>query len=221
MLAWRTRRPVAALCAGLAVLVAVDRVRPADPPTVEVTVAARHLAADHVLTRDDVVRRDVPADLVPGRPAVAGARADPAADVLGRRLAVDVPAGLPLVPELLVDDDAGPPPGTVVVPVRFADAGVAALLRAGMRVDVIAAGQQDGAEPERLARDALVLAGAGGGSPGADEEDVGGGSGLLGGAAGTGGSDADVPVLLAVTPEESVTLGGAAGSRTLGAVIVG
>lgn len=229
VLAWRTRRPVAALCAGLAVLLVVDRVRPADPPTVAVTVAARDLTADRVLTGDDLVRRDVPADLVPPGPAVAGARADPAADVLGRRLAVDVPAGLPVVPELLVDDDAGPPPGTVVVPVRFADAGVAALLRAGMRVDVIAAGLHDGAEPELLARDALVLGGSEAGGSGAgvsgaesgDEEHVGGGGGLLGGGDRTGGGDGDIPVLLAVTPEESVTLGGAAGSRALGAVIVG
>ncbi len=237
VVAWRTRRPVAALCAGLAVLLAVELLRAPDPPTVEVAVAARDLAADRTLTGGDVTRRVVPAalvpaGLVPAEHATAGEGADPVEDLLGRRLAVDVPAGLPVVPELLVDDDTAAPPGTVVVPVRFADTGVAAVLRAGMRVDVVASGLHDGAGPERVARDALVLGAPGIGSPDEDGDDggdagSGGGSGggLLGGG-GTGGGaagagDDDVPVLLAVTPEESIALGGASGSRALGAVIVG
>lgn len=309
VLAWRTRRPVAALCAGLAVLLAVERFRPPDPPTVEVLVAARDLAAGSAVTRADVVWRVLPVALVPpglasvgggsgesdadgsggggsgesdedrsggrgsgeggsngdqsggaGRPGEGvsdqggsggGATPRPAigeddadglvTDVLGRTLAVAVPEGLPLVPGLLIDDDATPPEGTVVVPVRFADTGVAAVLRPGMRVDVVAAGLHDGSEPERLARDALVLDGTGARS-GAGDDGSGGGSGsggsagsgngagsgggsggglLGGGGAGAGSGTADVPVLLAVTPEESVVLSGASGSRALGAVIVG
>jgi hypothetical protein len=99
--------------------------------------------------------------------------------------------------------------------VRFADTGVAAVLRPGMRVDVVAAAVLDGAEPVRLARDAVVLAQPGASAP----DDPEGAGGLFGG--GETGSGEPAPVLLAVTPDESVELGGATGSRALGAVIVG
>lgn len=215
LLAWRARRPLAALCAALAVVVVVERVRPPDPPTVEVPVAAHDLEAGAVLRLQDVHLQSVPPTLVPrGAPRRAG-------DVTGRPLLVAVPRGLPLVPELLADEAAVPPEGTVVVPVRFADAGVAALLRPGVLVDVVAAPVLDGDEPERLARGAVVLAPAGGG-------DVRGGTaeGPVGAAADRGGglldgSAADRPVLLAVRPDEAVSLGAAASSRVLGAVIVG
>lgn len=209
LIAWRARRPLAALCAGLAALVAVDLARPAELPTAHVLVAARDLPLGAELTDDDVRLDAVPVTLLP-----AGLGAPE--DVLGRRLAVPVPAGLPVVPELLVDDATAGPPGTVVVPVRFADAGVAAVLRPGMRVDVVAAAVLDGADPVRLARDAVVLARPGGGA--ADAAPDAAGAGLFGGAESAAES---APVLLAVTPEESVELGGATGSRVLGAVIVG
>jgi Flp pilus assembly protein CpaB len=212
VLAWRARRPVAALCAGLAVLLAVERVRPPDPPTLDVAVAARDLPPGTALTDADVELREVPEAITP-EPLRQGGT-----DLAGRRTAVAVPEGLPLVAALLADESATGPPGTVVVPVRFADAGVAGVLRPGMRVDVVASAVVDGAEPVRLASGAVVLAGTG---DAADAEDDGSGSdggGLIGG----GGTVADdEPVLLAVTPEESVHLGGATGSRVLGAVIVG
>lgn len=211
VLAWRARRPVAALCAGLAVLLAVERLRPPDPPTVEVAVAARDLAPGTALDEHDVELRRVPESLAP-EPLREGA-----VDLVGRRTAVAVPEGLPIAAALLADESATGPPGTVVVPVRFADAGVAGVLRPGMRVDVVAAAVVEGAEPVRLASGAVVLSGTGDGTP-VDEDAGAGGGGLLGG--GEGAED-DVPVLLAVTPEESVHLGGAAGSRVLGAVIVG
>jgi Flp pilus assembly protein CpaB len=281
VLTWRTRRPLAALCAGLAVLLAVERLRPPDPPVVEVVVAARDLALGTELRAADLVRRAVPAALVPdgmrgagpetthgpgsdgargvgddgardvlddrvgdvhddevrdvrddeapaaghdavhdpesGRlrdPAAPGARSQDAelAALVGRRLAVPVPAGLVLVPELLVPVEAVPPAGTVVVPVRFGDAGVAAVLRPGTLVDVVAAGVHDGEEPARLARGATVLP-----TPARADTDTAGG-GLLGGPA---PAEDDAPVLLAVTPDESVRLGAAGSSRVLGAVIVG
>ncbi|WP_454051124.1 SAF domain-containing protein [Cellulomonas sp. Marseille-Q8402] len=211
VLAWRARRPLAALCAGLAALVAVDLARPADAPTAQVLVAARDLDVGARLTEDDLTLDAVPVALLP-----PGLGADE--DLTGRRLAVAVPAGLPLVPELLVDDATTGPPGTVVVPVRFADTGVAAVLRPGMRVDVVAAPLLDGGEPVRLASGAVVLAQSGAAEAPDDGSDTGGGS-LLGG--GSAGASESAPVLLAVTPEESVELGGATGSRVLGAVIVG
>jgi len=256
VLTWRLRRPVAALCAGLAVALAVERLRPSDPPTLEVPVAARNLPLGTELTIDDVELRAVPTALIPeglltgpyptspsatvahehaanaahtpSSPSTDGRDPDrhhaflgPVADddarlaaVLGARLAVAVPAGMPLVPELIADPSGAGPPGTVVVPVRFADAGVAHVLRPGMRVDVIAAPRLDGDAPVRVAEGAVVLtlSDGTGGSGGSDS-----GGGLLGG---TVASD-DAPVLLAVTPDESVTLGGAAGTRSLAAVIVG
>jgi len=207
VVAWRARRPLAALCAGLAVLLAVDRLRPPEPATVAVPVAARDLEPGTVLTDADVVARAVPVTLVP--PGLAA----PGGDVLGRRTAVALPAGLAIAPQLLADEATTPPEGTVVVPVRFADAGVAGLLRPGTRVDVVAAALLDGGAPERLAAGALVLAGA---DPPRDRAT--GGAALLGG---TATAQDDAPVLLAVTPEESAALGAATASRVLGAVIVG
>lgn len=213
---WRTRRPLAALCAGIAALLAVQQLRPADPPTVPVLVAARDLAAGAELTARDVVRQAVPVDLVPAAwPGTGPTESAGVGGLAGRRLAVPVPAGLPLVPGLLVPDDATGPPGTVVVPVRFADPGVASVLRPGVLVDVVAAPAVDGADPERLARAATVLGlPTSGGATGSDD------AGLLGGGTGSGTVE-DVPVLLAVTPDESVRLGGSAGTRVLAAVIVG
>lgn len=223
LIGWRVRRPLAALCVGLAALVAVGLVRPADPPTARIPVAARDLAAGAVLSAGDVRLAEVPLALVPaGRADAAddahsadGAdSADGTEALTGRRLAVAVPAGLPLVPGLLVDDAATGPPGTVVVPVRFADAGVADVLTPGMRVDVVAAALHDGDDAARLARAAVVLA-----RPGGDlDQGSGSGGGLLGGGA---AATESAPVLLAVAPEESVALSGAAASRVLSAVIVG
>ncbi|RMI03585.1 SAF domain-containing protein [Cellulomonas triticagri] len=244
-LAWRARRPLAAVCAGIAVLLAVQQLRPPGPPTVVVLVAARDLPAGTTLTERDVEERTVAVALVPPAlvarghdeatgstggggatdraSAEAGTTSAPDGDapaahlpgavpLLGRRAAVDVPAGLPLVPGLLVATDADPPAGTVVVPVRFADPGVAAVLRPGVRVDVVAAPLTDGAEPERVAQGATVLARPAATPPEGSGDDT---------AALARSGDEDVPVLLAVTPDESVHLGGSAGSRVLGAVIVG
>ncbi|WP_158372561.1 SAF domain-containing protein [Cellulosimicrobium cellulans] len=249
LIGWRARRPVAALCAGLAVLVAVGLVRPADPPTARIPVAARALAVGAVLSAGDVRLAEVPLALVPAGAADAVDHPDPSdgpalpdrpgtsdgpaptdgpapshgpdprtgagtGDLTGRRLAVAVPAGLPLVPELLVDEAATGPPGTVVVPVRFADAGVADVLAPGMRVDVVAAALHDGDDAARLARAAVVLA-----RPRGDvDHGSGSGGGLLGGGTATTESP---PVLLAVAPEDAVALSGAAASRVLSAVIVG
>lgn len=219
VLAWRARRPLAALCVGLAVLLAIDQVRPPQPPTAAVPVAARDLPAGTELTARDVVERVLPVDLVPAALLERVGQESPIAH--GERLAVAVPAGLPLVPDLLVDDSATGPPGTVVVPVRFADSGVADVLRPGMRVDVVGSPLLDGDEPVRLAHGAVVLS-----RPDAVSHDTSGSDGSAGGSAGGGlfgggATDDDPPVLLAVTPDESVSLSGAAGSRSLGAVIVG
>ncbi len=243
VLLWRLRLPVSAALLGLAVAVAVGQLSPPAPGTERVAVTTRPLAAGHVLTANDLAVTDVAAGTLP-----AAARADPA-DLVGAGLAVDVPAGLPVVVPLLAPAVAAGPPGTVVAPVRFADAGVAALLAPGTRVDVLATTQEgfgangpisaaaageagpvdddgmaggSGSVVPRgvvLATAALVLPAPG---PSVVVGTGGSGAGLLSGAApgAAPGSPESVPVLLAVTPAEAVALAGAGGFALLSAVIV-
>lgn len=129
------RRLVAAVLAGLAVLSALSVLRPAGPPTESVLAAARDLAPGVALTLADLRPVALPAAAVP-----AGALR-PGAAVLGRIVAGPVRSGEPLTDVRLVGDAlaAALAPGAVAVPVRFADAGAVALLRAGDRIDVLAA----------------------------------------------------------------------------------
>jgi Flp pilus assembly protein CpaB len=131
----RRRRLVAAVLAGLAVLSAVAAVRPPAPPSVVVLAAAHDLAPGTALALADLRPVPLPAAAVP-----AGALR-PGAEVLGRLVAGPVRRGEPLTDVRLVGPAllAALGPGTVAVPVRFADAGAVALLRPGDRVDVLAA----------------------------------------------------------------------------------
>jgi Flp pilus assembly protein CpaB len=130
------RRPLAALCACLAVAGATRAMRPPAPATVAVTVAARDLASGTVLTEPDVVVRRYPVDVAP-RGVAAGA--------VGRTLAAPVSQGEPITAVRLVSPSllAGYP-DQVAVPVRVADADAVALLRAGDRVDLLAADPRRG-----------------------------------------------------------------------------
>jgi len=143
--AWRAR-PLLALALLVLLVLALARAVAPDAAAPAVLVAAEDLAAGDVLTGGDL--RAVPLD-----PAPAGATADPSA-VIGRALAVAVPAGLPLVPELLAGErfTLDPPPGTVVVPLELDEA---AVLVAGDRVDVLAIGCPE--HSAALARRALVV----------------------------------------------------------------
>lgn len=155
------RRGAAGLLLVLALgLLAAPSVAPAGTP---VLVAARDLAPGVALGPADVAVRLLPGELVP-----AGAFAEPGA-VAGRQVVGGVRAGEALTDVRLlgpvaavaaagVSDAAG-------VPVRLADAGVAALLTPGTRVDLVAAGAGDAgavpadpADPALLAPGAVVLA---------------------------------------------------------------
>lgn len=189
---------------GAAALVALDILRPPPPPTVDVVVLARPAVAGSVLSASDLEVRGIPIGLAPEAAVTA------LGDAVGRRLAVALPAGYPLAPGVIVGPGLadGAPPGTVVVPVRLADAGVARLLAAGDRVDLVRAPPEGGGSATVVARGALVLARA---------ED-GGGSG---GAGFFGTTDDAAPLLLvAAAPDAARLVAGAGSWAPLSAVLV-
>jgi Flp pilus assembly protein CpaB len=151
------RRTAAVLLAAAALFLAVRPVpAPATaraPAAVPVAVAARDLPAGVALSGSDVAVAGWPAGVVPDG-VVADSR-----PLVGRVLAGAVRAGEPLTDARLV----GPgltallPAGQVAAPVRLADLAVAALVRTGDRVDVLAALPEAG-QAELVAGDALVLA---------------------------------------------------------------
>ncbi|MCF2528266.1 SAF domain-containing protein [Yinghuangia soli] len=146
----RRRRPLAALSAALAVAAALLVLRPPTPPTVPILVAARDLDPGAVPgSRDVRTVRFVPATV----PDHALRRLS---DAQGRPLAAAVRRGEPITDVRLVGPQLRGSPGDVALPVRFADADAARLLRPGDRVDVLA-----GPAPDP----ALTL-GLGPGSPG-------------------------------------------------------
>lgn len=127
------RRVLAALLAALAVLAGLHAVAAPPPPTTAVLVAAQDLAGGRTLGEGDLLRVEVPDDVVP-----SGALADPAA-VTGRVLAAPVRRGEPLTDLRLVAPGLlDGYPGLVATPVRVADADVARLLGTGDLVDLVA-----------------------------------------------------------------------------------
>ncbi|WP_456600631.1 Flp pilus assembly protein CpaB [Blastococcus sp. SYSU DS0616] len=151
------RRLAAALLAALALALALRPApTPADgeqPRTAPVVVAATDLPAGTSLTHEHLALVRLPRGAVPdGAVGVA----DP---LVWRVLAGHVRRGEPLTDARLVGAGltALLPPGQVAAPVRLADLAVAALLRAGDRVDVLATGAGPG-PAERVAAGALVLA---------------------------------------------------------------
>lgn len=150
---WRrllmVRRLAAAVLVGLALVLALaPRGAAAGIP---VAVAAAEIPAGATVRSADLVVREWPAELVP-----AGALRDPAA-AAGRVLVGAARAGEPLTDVRLVGASPSSGAGDAVVPVRLADAGVAALLVPGSRVDVVTVGGRTD-QPLLLASDASVLA---------------------------------------------------------------
>jgi pilus assembly protein CpaB len=151
------RRVAAALLALTALVLAL---RPAPPPAagaapagVPVVVAGADLPAGTVLSASDLAVARPPADVVP-----AGTVREPAA-LVGRVLAGSVRKAEALTDTRLVGRGltALLAPGQVAAPVRLADLAVAALVRTGDRVDVLAS-PPDAARAETVASGALVLA---------------------------------------------------------------
>ena len=190
------RRPLAALCAALAVLTAV-RAASAEPhPSLEVLVAAADLPGGTRVTPQDLVLGTFRADSVP-RGTVGSAE-----EAVGRVLAAPVREGEPLTDLRLVAPGLLEGyPGLVATPVRVADAASVALLRVGDRVDLVAA-DPEGRSAQSVARGAPVVALP---EAGAVDQDLQQG-GL---------------VLVAVTEEEALTLARLSVSHVLSYVLSG
>ncbi len=137
------RRPLAAVCAALAVAVAL-RTNAAPPePHASVLTAARDLPAGTVLGAADLARTAFDPDSVP-----SGVLPGPSAAV-GRTTTTPVRAGEPITDvRLLAASVLEGYAGLVAVPVRIGDADAVRLLRAGDRVDLLAADPQ-GERPAR------------------------------------------------------------------------
>jgi pilus assembly protein CpaB len=186
------RRTAAALLAATALFLALRPAPAVAPPpaAVPVAVAALDLPAGTALSDPDVAVARLPPGVVPG-----GAVPD-AEPLVGRVLAGAVRAGEPLTDVRLVVPGltALLPAGQVAAPVRLADLAVAGLVRAGDRVDVLAA-LPDVERAEVVAAGALVLA-----APTTASDDVDPAAGLL---------------VLAVDPATAARLAAVATTATL------
>lgn len=154
----RNRRAIASLLAFVAVLLALRAVRPSSTSSA-VVIAARPIAAGATLTGDDLAVRQYPPDLVP-----ASATGEPA-DLIGLVSAVAVSQGEVFTSARLLSRKLAADPGhpeRAPMPLRLADGQAAALLRAGNRIDILAAASSSGAQTvgraRVVARDVLVLA---------------------------------------------------------------
>lgn len=119
-----------------AVLTGISAVNPEGPPMLRVLRATEQLAGGAVINSTDlqvaeVVRADAP----------VGALSDPE-EVIGQRLAAPMAEGQIFTGLTLVSVRTALPRGRVVAPLRLADADLAALLRPGEIVDVVAADSQ-------------------------------------------------------------------------------
>lgn len=156
-----TARRLAAVLLAVTALVLAQRPPPTPAPgpastTAPVVLGATDLPAGTVLEGADLTLARRPATDIP-----AGAVLDPQ-PLHGRVLAAGVRAGEIVTDLRLVGPGltAGLPDGQVAAPVRLADLAVAALVRTGDRVDVLATGP-DAAEAEVVAAGSLVLAAPG------------------------------------------------------------
>ncbi|WP_084487664.1 SAF domain-containing protein [Nocardia sienata] len=147
------RRALAVLCA----LTAVTLFLRGDPAhaRISVVVASRDLPPGHLLAAADLRLASYPPDATP-----EGAATDPA-PLLGSVLTAALRTG-----EVLTDVRVVGPrlaaaatgrPDARIVPVRLADTAITEILRAGDRVDVVAAGNEDPALARTLAVDAAVV----------------------------------------------------------------
>jgi Flp pilus assembly protein CpaB len=153
----RHRSALAALLAAGAVASGLAAISPTPARHVAVLVAARDIAAGHVLGARDVVAEELPPSTVPDGALRPGDR------VAGRLAAGALRRGEPLTdarlagPGLLTGS-AARDAAEVAAPVRIADAGAAALLSPGDRVDVLATPPDGAGATTVVAANVVVLA---------------------------------------------------------------
>lgn len=148
----RRRGLVAGGLAAAAVAAGLGVVAPGEPPTATVLAAARDLPAGAALADGDLRAVALPAGVVP-----TGVLRTPA-DAAGRVLAGPVRAGEPLTDARLLGAGLVPAGDRVAVPVRVAEPALPQLLRAGDRVDVLAASLQGEQAARAVVSDVAVLA---------------------------------------------------------------
>jgi pilus assembly protein CpaB len=147
------RRSLAALCVALAVWFGLNTLTAAPPAAVPLLTAARDLPSGSTVAADDLERTRFSPGSVPPT-----ALRDPRS-IVGRTLLVPVERGEPLSSAKLLGEGALTGyPGRVAIGLRIPDEDAAALLDPGDEVDLVATDPQGDAEPERLVRDAVVLA---------------------------------------------------------------
>ena len=187
------RRSLAALCAALAVLTAVQANARPPAPTTTVLVAARDIPAGVPVDRSDVAVREFRPDSVPTGTVTTS-------EAVGRTTVGPVREGEPLTDvRLLGGSLLDGYPGRVAAPVRIGDAGAVRLLRVGDRVDVLAADPRAGTATV-LTTDAPVIA-----VPRDSRQELGVATGAL--------------VVLAVSDATARTIAGAGASAFLSVVI--
>jgi len=130
------RRKLAVLAALAAVLTGLAGAAPDGPPTLSVVRATSELPGGTRIAGADLELAHVVAADAP-----RGALTDPA-EAVGQLLAAPVVEGQIITPAALTTARAVTSRGRVVAPLRLADADLAALLRPGDHVDVIAADPQ-------------------------------------------------------------------------------
>ena len=148
----RHRRLLAALFAGLAVLLALGALR--DEPTGRTVVVAAHdLASGTRLVADDVRHARLPESAVPEHSA------QQVDDVVGRTVAGPMRRGEVITDRRVAHPDrmSGFPAGTVLATIRLADADALSSLGVGDRVDVVAVDPDGEEEAEVVARDLEIV----------------------------------------------------------------
>jgi Flp pilus assembly protein CpaB len=148
----RHRRLLAALLAGLAVLLALGALRE-EPTGRTVVVAAHDLASGTTLVPDDVRHARLPESAVPEHSA------QQFDIVVGRTVAGPMRRGEVITDRRVVNSDrmSGFPAGTVLATIRLADADALSSLGVGDRVDVVAVDPAGEAKAEIVARGVEVV----------------------------------------------------------------
>lgn len=137
----RHRRLLAAACLAASVSAGIQALRPEDPRTTRVWVAAADLAAGHAVQPGDLTAASWASGSVP-----TGVT-DPDT-ALGRRLATPLLRGEPLTQGRLVGPGLleGQAPGTLAVAIRPAEPATIAMVRPGDLVDVLSASPGPGSD---------------------------------------------------------------------------